>query len=173
MSSQEKDRRHFLMTGDKFVDWRGNEFAVIERPRWSFRAVFSRSDQEVRVLSPDGTPLFRMPSQRTRDIDVLWVEDDSEARIATVRRTGREAMTANLFQAADADAEPFGNIRGNSLYTNFEVMDVRNRPAGHISTSGGMTTIKCFDDSDRWRYLLMALAIAAEVAAELQAQRTP
>lgn len=173
MSSQEKDQRHFLMTGDKFVDWKGNEFAVIERPRWSFRDLFRSSGQPVRVLSPNGTLLFQMPPQRTRDIDQLWIEDDSGTRIATLRRTGREAMTANLFQASDTEGEPFGDIRGDSLYTTFEVMDSRNVPIGHVSTSGGMTTIQCPDDGDRWRFLLMALAMAAEVAAELQAQRTP
>ena len=31
MSSPATDRRHLLMTGDGFVDWRGTEFAVIER----------------------------------------------------------------------------------------------------------------------------------------------
>lgn len=96
MSSQEKDQRHFLMTGDKFVDWKGKEFAVIERPRWSFRDLFRSSDQPVRVLSPNGTLLFQMPPQRTRDIDQLWIEDDSGTRIATLRRTGREAMTEGL-----------------------------------------------------------------------------
>ncbi|WP_433227714.1 hypothetical protein [Actinomadura formosensis] len=173
MTSQETDRRQFLMTGDRFVDWRGDEFAVIERPRWSFRDLFRSSAQEVQVVSPDGTLLFRVPSQRTRDIDLLWIEDDSGARIATLRRTGREAMTANLFQATDAQAEPFGTIKGDPTYTAFEVTDSRNMPVGRVSTSGGMTTIQCPDDSERWRFLLMGLAIAAEVACELQAQRTP
>jgi hypothetical protein len=34
-------------------------------------------------------------------------------------------MTANLFQASDTDGEPFGNFRGDSLYTAFEVPDSR------------------------------------------------
>lgn len=173
MTSTGADERHFLMTCDGFVDWRGNRFAVIERPRWSLRDLFRRSDQEVRVLSPDGTLLFRTPPQRARDIDLLWIEDASDVRIATLTRAGGEAMTANLFQVADAQAAPFGIIKGDPLYTDFQVMDSRNMPIGHISTSGGRTTIQSPDDSDRWRFLLMALAMAAEAAAELQALRTP
>ncbi|QKW39166.1 hypothetical protein HUT06_38330 [Actinomadura sp. NAK00032] len=173
MSSPAADRRHFLMTGDGFVDWRGTEFAVIERPQWSLRGMFRRSDQEVRVLSPDGSLLFQMPRQRTRDIDALLIEGGSGAPVATLRRTGREALAGNLFEAADAQGASFGTVRGNDLYTEFEVMDPRQMSVGHISARGGLTTIRCPDDGERWRYLLMGLAMAAEVAAELQAQRTP
>ncbi|MFI0405173.1 hypothetical protein [Actinomadura sp. 3N508] len=161
------------MTDNKFVDWRGDAFAFIERPRWSFRDMFRSSAPEIRVLAPERSPLFQMPQQRTPDIDLLPIEDPSGNRIAALRRTGRKRLTTNVFQVVDPNDEPFGTIHGDFTYTSFKVMDPNDTPIGHISEGGGgMMTIQCPDDSERWRYSLMALAIAAEIAAELQALRS-
>ncbi|TDB78979.1 hypothetical protein E1264_36200 [Actinomadura sp. KC216] len=172
MTSQGTDRRQFLMTDNNFVDWKGNAFAVIERPRWSFRNMFRSSVPAIRVLAPEGSLLFQMPQQRTRDIDLLPVEDASGNRITALRRTGRKGLTTNLFQVVDPNDEPFGTIQGDFTYTSFKVIDSNGTPIGHISEGSGMTTIQSPDDSERWRYSLMALAIAAEIAAELQALRS-
>jgi hypothetical protein len=102
--------RLLLMSGDRIVDSAGEELARIVRPRWSLRKLFSRTQEEIRLVRPDETILLSLPEQTDPDIHSLWVRNADGARLGLVERRGRMGLGGGNLDVTGATGQAMGTI---------------------------------------------------------------
>ncbi|MBA9001580.1 hypothetical protein [Thermomonospora cellulosilytica] len=159
--------RLLLLSGDRIIDSAGEETARIVRPRWSLRTMFSRTQEEVRLVRPDGTTWLSLPQQTEQDIHSLWVKNADGDRLATVERRGGRGLTGSTLDVADASGRAMGTIAAGNAHQSFEARDLLGDRLATASLAAHTWTLRLRREMPgAWEAAFLAVVVAAE---EIQA----
>ncbi|MCW2903554.1 MAG: hypothetical protein JWO67_5819 [Streptosporangiaceae bacterium] len=159
--------RLLMLSGDRIVDSAGEELARIVRPRWSLKKLFSRTQEEIRLVRPDGTVLLSLPEQTDSGIRSLWMRNADGARVGLVERRGRMGLTGGTLNVSDATGQAMGTIATDSAYQSFTARDPQGEEVAAAMLGGQTWTMRLHRElPDTWQAVFLAVVVAAE---EIQA----
>ncbi|RKS68785.1 hypothetical protein BZB76_5913 [Actinomadura pelletieri DSM 43383] len=152
-----------LYSDDVFTDWDGNVLARVERPRRTWRTMFT-SGGTLRIVRTDGTLLFEMPEFDAEDDDECRVTAADGIPSALVKKKKRRLAILKVeFTVQDADGAPMGTITTNAAWDSFDAVDTSGAPIATIAISGDSWTVDLrTNGSTGWDVVMLAMAVTAD-----------
>lgn len=151
-----------LFTDDAFTDRDGGVLARVERPRRSWRSIFT-SAGDLRIVRADGSLLFEMPDLAGEDLTELRVAAADGLPAALVKKKRRLAPFKLEFTVQDDAGAPMGTVKTNPAWDSLTAEDPSGSPIADAETSGRSWTVDLRPDgSAGWNAVVLAMVVAAD-----------
>jgi hypothetical protein len=151
-----------LFSDDVFTNWDGDTLAKLERPRQTWRSMFTRGGA-LRIVHADGSTLCELPDVEGEDVDEVRITPLYDAPSALVKKKRRLSPLKLEFTVQDDTGAPMGALKTSPAWHSLDAEDPSGTPIANARLNGHSWTLDLQPNATRaWQLVMLALVVIAD-----------